>query len=47
VNLLLVSGSTRGASTNTAALRTALEVAPDGIDDVLRVIADANAALGG
>ena len=31
VRLLLVSGSTRGASTNTAALRTAIEVAPPAI----------------
>jgi chromate reductase len=35
VKLLLVSGSTRGASTNTAALRTALDVAPQGIEGVL------------
>jgi NAD(P)H-dependent FMN reductase len=31
IGLLLVSGSTRGASTNTAALRTACEVAPAGV----------------
>jgi NAD(P)H-dependent FMN reductase len=31
IRLLLVSGSTRGASTNTAALRTAREVAPAGV----------------
>jgi len=31
IRLLLVSGSTRGASTNTAALRTAREVAPTGV----------------
>lgn len=30
VKLLLISGSTRGGSTNTAALRTALEVLPEG-----------------
>ena len=35
MKLLLVSGSTRGASTNTAALRTAVEVAPQGIEGVL------------
>jgi NAD(P)H-dependent FMN reductase len=29
--VLLVSGSTRGGSTNTAALRTARDVAPDGV----------------
>jgi NAD(P)H-dependent FMN reductase len=33
--LLLVSGSTRAASTNTAALRTACEVAPAGIATTL------------
>jgi NAD(P)H-dependent FMN reductase len=32
---LLISGSTRGASTNTAALRTARQVAPDGVTTVL------------
>ncbi|MEV0698448.1 NADPH-dependent FMN reductase [Saccharopolyspora sp. NPDC050389] len=31
VEILLVMGSTRSGSTNTAALRTALEVAPDGV----------------
>jgi chromate reductase len=35
MKLLLVSGSTRSGSTNTAALRTALEVAPVGIEGVL------------
>ena len=35
MKLLLVSGSTRGASTNTAALRTALDVAPEGVEGVL------------
>ena len=35
VRILLVSGSTRGGSTNTAALRTAREVAPDGVTAVL------------
>jgi NAD(P)H-dependent FMN reductase len=35
VRLLLVSGSTRGASTNTAALRTAAAVAPDGVTTTL------------
>lgn len=31
VRLLLVSGSTRGGSTNTAALRAARDMAPDGV----------------
>ncbi|MGW5646592.1 NADPH-dependent FMN reductase [Saccharopolyspora sp. NPDC003752] len=31
VEILLVTGSTRSGSTNTAALRTALEAAPDGV----------------
>ncbi|WP_076830838.1 MULTISPECIES: NADPH-dependent FMN reductase [unclassified Frankia] len=31
MRILLVSGSTRGGSTNTAALRTAQAVAPDGV----------------
>jgi NAD(P)H-dependent FMN reductase len=35
VRVLLVSGSTRGASTNTAALRTARDVAPAGVTAVL------------
>lgn len=35
VRLLLVSGSTRSASTNTAALRTAALVAPKGVTAVL------------
>jgi NAD(P)H-dependent FMN reductase len=35
VNILLVSGSTRGRSTNTAALRTAHAAAPDGVHTVL------------
>jgi chromate reductase, NAD(P)H dehydrogenase (quinone) len=35
VRLLLVSGSTRGSSTNTAALRTALLAAPDDVTAVL------------
>ncbi|MFC4948388.1 NADPH-dependent FMN reductase [Pseudonocardia sp. GCM10023141] len=35
VRVLLVSGSTRSGSTNTAALRTAIEVAPDGVDAAL------------
>jgi NAD(P)H-dependent FMN reductase len=35
VRFLLVSGSTRGASTNTATLRTAQLVAPDGVTTVL------------
>ncbi|HEX4363646.1 MAG TPA: NADPH-dependent FMN reductase [Solirubrobacteraceae bacterium] len=35
VRLLLVSGSTRGGSTNTSALRTALQVAPAGVEAVL------------
>jgi chromate reductase len=35
VRVLLVSGSTRGASTNTAALRTARDVAPVGVTAVL------------
>ena len=30
--ILLVSGSTRGGSTNTALLRTAVAVAPPGIE---------------
>jgi chromate reductase, NAD(P)H dehydrogenase (quinone) len=33
--ILLVSGSTRGLSTNTALLRTAVECAPEGIEAVL------------
>jgi NAD(P)H-dependent FMN reductase len=33
--ILLISGSTRSGSTNTAALRTAKEVAPPGVDTVL------------
>jgi len=33
--VLLISGSLRGASTNTAVLRTAAAVAPDGVDAVL------------
>jgi NAD(P)H-dependent FMN reductase len=33
--ILLVSGSTRGGSTNTALLRTARAVAPDGIEAML------------
>ena len=35
IHLVLVSGSTRGASTNTAALRTARLVAPPGVTAVL------------
>jgi chromate reductase len=35
VRILLISGSTRGASTNTALLRTAAKVAPEGIEAVL------------
>jgi chromate reductase len=35
VRILLVSGSTRSQSTNTAALRTAQAVAPDGVTTVL------------
>lgn len=35
MRLLLISGSTRGASTNTAALRAAVEVTPAGVDPVL------------
>jgi NAD(P)H-dependent FMN reductase len=35
VRLLLLSGSTRGASTNTAALRTAVAVAPAGVTTTL------------
>ncbi|MBA3844752.1 MAG: NAD(P)H-dependent oxidoreductase, partial [Actinobacteria bacterium] len=35
VRILLVSGSTRSGSTNTAALRTAQAVAPDGVSTVL------------
>jgi chromate reductase, NAD(P)H dehydrogenase (quinone) len=35
VRLLLVSGSTRNGSTNTATLRTAAAVAPDGVTGVL------------
>jgi NAD(P)H-dependent FMN reductase len=35
VRVLLLTGSTRGASTNTAALRTAIAVAPDGVECVL------------
>jgi chromate reductase, NAD(P)H dehydrogenase (quinone) len=33
--ILLISGSTRAGSTNTAALRTAQEVTPPGVDTVL------------
>jgi chromate reductase, NAD(P)H dehydrogenase (quinone) len=33
--ILLISGSTRGGSTNTALLRTAADAAPEGIDAVL------------
>jgi chromate reductase, NAD(P)H dehydrogenase (quinone) len=33
--ILLVSGSTRGASSNTVALRTIREVAPEGVDTEL------------
>jgi chromate reductase len=33
--ILLISGSTRDGSTNTAALRTAQEAAPEGVDAVL------------
>lgn len=35
VEVLLITGSTRSGSTNTAALRTAREVAPDGVTAVL------------
>ena len=35
VRLLLISGSTRGGSTNTATLRTAAIVAPNGVEAVL------------
>jgi NAD(P)H-dependent FMN reductase len=35
VHLLLISGSLRDASTNTAVLRTAAEVAPDGVTTTL------------
>jgi chromate reductase, NAD(P)H dehydrogenase (quinone) len=35
VNILLVTGSTRGRSTNTAALRTAHAAPPDGVHTVL------------
>ena len=35
MRILLVSGSTRGGSTNTAALRTVRDVAPDGVTAVL------------
>ncbi len=35
VRVLLVSGSTRGSSTNTAALRTAVLAAPDEVEAVL------------
>jgi chromate reductase len=35
VRVLLVTGSTRSASTNTATLRTALQVAPEGVTGVL------------
>ena len=35
MRILLVSGSTRSGSTNTAALRTAAEVAPEGVTAVL------------
>jgi len=35
VHVLLVTGSTRGASTNTATLRTARLVAPEGVTAVL------------
>jgi len=34
-HVLLVSGSIRGGSTNTAVLRTAQAVAPDGVNTVL------------
>ncbi len=34
VRMLLISGSTRGGSTNTAVLRTAQAVAPDGVEAV-------------
>src|SRR5919204_5510779 len=34
VKILLISGSTRAASTNTAALRTAAQVCPDGVTTV-------------
>jgi NAD(P)H-dependent FMN reductase len=40
--ILLISGSTRGASTNSALIRTAAAVAPDGIE---AVVCDALAAL--
>ncbi|MCM3924350.1 NADPH-dependent FMN reductase, partial [Frankia sp. AiPs1] len=33
--LLLISGSTRGSSTNTAALRTTVALAPAGVTAVL------------
>lgn len=35
VRILLLTGSTRGGSTNTAALRTAHQLAPDGVTTVL------------
>ena len=35
--ILLISGSTRLGSTNTAALRTAQQVAPPGVDTVQQV----------
>ncbi len=35
LRILLISGSTRGGSTNTAALRTAAAAAPEGVDAVL------------
>jgi chromate reductase, NAD(P)H dehydrogenase (quinone) len=35
VRILLVSGSTRAGSSNTAALRTVRAVAPDGVSAVL------------
>ncbi|MGW1681695.1 NADPH-dependent FMN reductase [Saccharopolyspora sp. NPDC002376] len=35
VEVLLITGSTRSGSTNTAALRTAQEVAPDGVTTLL------------
>lgn len=37
MRILLISGSTRAASSNTAALRTASAVAPAGIDTVLHL----------
>ena len=35
VSILLISGSTRGQSTNTAVLRTAQETAPEGVEAVV------------